>query len=238
MKKEYQLFFDLIYYFILPILIWEFCRGFLSDYAIILVSVFPGILYSFYRFFNTKDVNFTRMYLFSNIIVGLISDLFAGSAIQLLWNDAYYSLGLSLFFWASCFTKRPLFFYFSLDILVLQGYDRKLTRQALLRGETIKILRMLTLFNSFRELIFSIFLMKVLPIYGVEIYTISILLDQLFSFIMSSVLIVGYFYLYKHVNKITVIKKLPARKIKLKLPKGRFRYLFENSYFFLRKHFR
>ncbi len=237
MKKEFHLLYDLIFYFILPILFWEFGRGCISDYATILLSVFPGIIYSLYRFFKTQDINFTRMYLFINILIGLLCDLCAGSALQLLWNDAFYSLGLSLFFLASCFTKRPLFFYFSLDILVLQGYDRKWTRQALLNEESIKILKMLTAVNSIREGMFTVFLVKVLPVYGVEIYIISILLDQLLSIGMSLVLFGGYCYLYKHVGKVTVVKKLPARKLNLKLPKFTIHSLFEDSYFFLRKHF-
>lgn len=233
MKKEYHLFLDLLFYFILPILFWELGRGYISDYPTILISVFPGIFYSLYRFFKTNDITFTRIYLFINIIVGLLCDLCAGSALQLLWNDMFYSLGLSLIFIGSSLTQRPLFFYLSLDILVMQGYDRKLTREILLKKNSMTILRVLSILNGVRELIFMCFLLKCLPIYGIEIYTVSILLDQLFSLCMSGISIVGYYFLYKYVNNITVVHQLPRKNTGC----GLFQYLMENGYFFLRKHF-
>lgn len=237
MPKNLDLVFDVLCYFIFPILCWEVGRVYLSDYIALLISSFPGIVYSLYRYLETSSLSVTRVFLLLNIIIGLFIDLFSGTAPRLLWNDAYYSLGLSLFYLGSCFFFKPLIFYIALDLLVLQGYDRKLTREVLLSKEALTVLRWITLLNSLREFMYAFFLIKTLPEHGVEIYTLSVFLDQLFSFLISGISLIGFYYLYRLLNEIVTVHKYAARKRSFKL-RGRHYYIsFEGSYFFLRKHF-
>ncbi len=237
MIKQVNLLFDIVFYFALPILFWEIGRVYFSDYLSILISSLPGISYSIYRFLQTNGANFTRLFLFLNILIGLLIDLCSGTALQILWNDAYYSLGLCIVYLISCFFRKPLFFYFALDILVLQGYDRKMTKEILLKKGALKTLRIMSLVNGMKELLFTILLMELLPRHGVEIYTFSILLDQLISFIMSGISIIGYLYLYKLINEMVVVNKISERKKPLSLPAKWYHLFLESSYFFLRKHF-
>ena len=143
MIKQVNLLFDIVFYFAMPILFWEISRVYFSDYVSILISSLPGISYSIYRFLQTNGANFTRLFLFLNILIGLFIDLCSQTALQLLWNDAYYSLGLCIVYLTSCLFRKPLFFYFALDILVLQGYDRKLTKEILLKKGALLTLRIM-----------------------------------------------------------------------------------------------
>lgn len=238
MEKKWHLLLDIFFYFFLPIFIWEIGRGGISDYVTMILSSFPGIAYSFFRFLHTKSsLNFTRLILLLNILIGLIIDLCSGSALQLLWNDTFYSLSLCVLYLASCFFHKPLIFYFALDILALQGYDRKLTKEILLKKESQRVLRTISVMNGIREFIYTITVMKGLSKYGVEIYTFSIWLDQLLSFTMSVISVAGFFYINRFMNQIVSVKKNTLRKQSLKLPGKYYYYYFESSYFFLRKHF-
>src|SRR5213595_2070357 len=107
MIKQLNLLFDIVFYFAMPILFWEISRVYFSDYISILISSLPGISYSIYRFLQTNGANFTRLFLFFNIFIGLFIDLCSGSALQILWNDAYYSLGLCISYLISCFFRKP-----------------------------------------------------------------------------------------------------------------------------------
>jgi hypothetical protein len=237
MIKQLNLLLDLLFYFVLPILFWELGRVYLSDYVTILVSSFSGIIYSLYRFLQSSGINFTRVYLFVNVLIGMFIDLCSRTALQLLWNDVYYTLVLGMVFFISSFCWKPLFFYFALDILVLQGYDRKLTKEIFLTKEAMRTLRILNLLNGIKEFVLTVVLIDLLQTHGVEIYTLSVLLDQLIGFIVSGLSLIGYLHLYKLMNGIVIIKKIAVPPKKLILPQNWYHLHFENNYFFLRKHF-
>lgn len=237
MPKNLTLLFDVLFYFILPIFCWEVLRVYLSDYLAILISSFPGIGYSIYRYLQTKALSFTRLFLLINIISGLLIDLLSRTALQVLWNDAFYSLGLSVLYLGSCFLFKPLLFYFTLDILVLRGYDRKLTKEILLTKEALRIFRITTLMNSIREVIYASFLLMLIPKYGVEMYTYSIIFDQLFSFLMSGVSLIAFIFLHRLIHEIVTVNKYSSRKRFSKARGLDYYFYFEGSYFFLRKHF-
>jgi hypothetical protein len=235
MQKDFNLFLDILFYFVLPICLWEFGREYLPDYLAMILSSLPGIFYSISRYLLINKLNFTRMYLLINIFAGLIMDLFSGSAIWLIWNNAIYSLGLCLIFVGSCLINKPLFLYFSLDILEEQGYDRLLTKELFTEKRSWKIINLLTILNGLREFIFSIVLMDLIKKFGIEIYSLSILIDQVFSFLMSIITVIFYVHLYKFLNQIILVKKVgrPSRKRKVRLPLLWYYYHMERFYFFI-----
>lgn len=237
MRKDFYLLWDLFFYFLIPIFCWEIGRQYLPDYMAMILSSFPGIFYSVLRLYQTGSLFFTRIYLLINIIAELSVDLLSGSALRLLWNTAFYSLGLCFVYFFSCIINKPLFLYFSLDILVQQGYDRKITREVFFGRTALKILKTLTYINGFRELTFAILLIRLIKKRGVEIYTFSILLDQLFSFLISGVSILVFFYLYKLLNEIIPIKKLKRRQTQWRIWGKWCYFYFERSFYFFSNHF-
>jgi hypothetical protein len=238
MQNDLHLFLDLLFYFVLPILLWEFGRQYLPDYIAMILSSLPGVFYSFSRFLQSNKLNFTRMFLLMNIIIGLIIDLFSGSAIWLLWNNVFYSLGLSLIYVGSCIINKPLFLYFLLDILEEQGYDRRLTEELFFEKSAQQIIKLLTFINGIRELVYSFILMNLVTKYGIEIYSLSIVIDQIFGFLMSVITVIVFIYLYRFLNKAVSVKKggKPIRKKRLRLTPLWYFFHFERCYFFFYNH--
>lgn len=238
MQKDMHLLYDILYYFVVPILFWKLGRDYFSDYLIIVFSSIPGIFYSIYRFVKSSELNFTRMFLLANIVAGLAIDILSRSAIQLLWCDVFYSIGLCLLYLLSCLIKKPIFSYFSLDIFVIQGYDRALTKELFLEKAAFKVLLSITLMNGIRELLYALFLIKFLKKYGVEAYSISIFLDQFFGLVMSGFSIVGFMYLYRLTNQIVSVKagNHLTRRRSIKLSMNWYQFHFENSCFFFWNH--
>jgi hypothetical protein len=238
MQKDFHLILDILFYFVLPICLWEFGRKYLPDYIAMILSSLPGVFYSLSRFLQSNKLNFTRMFLLINIIVGLIIDLFSGSAIWLIWNNVFYSLGLSLIYVGSCLINKPLFLYFSLDILEVQGYDRRLTEELLFEKSAQQIIKILTFINGIRELVYSIILMNLLTKYGIEIYSFSIVIDQFFGFFMSVITVIVFIYLYRFLNKTVSVKKWDKsiRKKRLRLTPLWYYFHFERCYFFFYNH--
>lgn len=231
MRKNLSLFWDFVFYFLVPIFCWEIGRRYLSDYIAMIISSLPGIIYSIERLRQTGKLSFTAFYLLINIMIELSIDLLSGSALQLLWNTAIYSLVLCLVSLISCIVNKPLFLYFSLDILVQQDYDRKITKQEFTNPAAIKILKALTLINGIRELIFALLLMHLIKKFGVEIYTFSILIDRLLSIIISALSLIGFVYLYKLLNDIITVKNRRERKLGLMSMNWCY-FHFEQSFFY------
>jgi hypothetical protein len=239
MRKEWYLLIDLFFYFLFPFVIWETCRHFINDYLAIILSSLPGIFYSLYRLFHSMELNFTRIFLFTNIIGELLVDLLSGSALQLLWNAVFYSFGLALLYLVSCFINKPFFLYFAFDILVSQGYDRNITMEMLNETNSFNILKIITFANTFNHLSYALLLMPMISKKGIEAYTDSLIIDQILIFIMSAVSVVGFFFIHKNLNEIKLVHQMkshsPRRKNVSKLAYYWFPNHYEKNYFFLNK---
>ncbi|MDP4083146.1 MAG: VC0807 family protein [Bacillota bacterium] len=234
MRKDLGFLWDIVFYFLLPIILWEIGREYLPDYIAMIISSLPGIFYSFQRWFQTGKLYFTRVFLLINIVAELSIDLLSGSALQLLWNTAFYSLVLCFIYLVSCILNKPLFLYFSLDLLVQQGYDRQLSKEVFVEKAALSVLKKLTFINGLRELIYAMTLMHQIKIMGVGVYTFSILLDQLFTFLISVISMIGFIYLYKLLNEIKLVKKIgkPARGMQKRAFIHWCYFYFERCFFF------
>ncbi len=136
---------DIILYFIFPLFFWDTGRIFLGDYATILFSSVPGIVYTLYRFKITERFNFTGLFIILNLSSGIIVDILSVSAIQLLWNNVWLSFFLAMIYFISCLIKKPIHLFLTLDILVLRGYDQSLTKERLYEDKTLILLNIITL---------------------------------------------------------------------------------------------
>ena len=64
-----------------------------------------------------------------NLTAGFLVDFLSGSVLQLLWNNVFNSVALVLIYSVSLATGKPLYLYFALDLIVKQGYDRRITKE-------------------------------------------------------------------------------------------------------------
>lgn len=115
---------DIICYLIFPIVIWNYGKNHIGEYYAMLVSTLPGILYSIVRFILLKRVNLFGIFMVLNLLIGTLVDVLAGSAIQMLWNDVFYSYILALIFIVTIVVNKPLFLFLSLDLVEMQGHNR------------------------------------------------------------------------------------------------------------------
>lgn len=58
-----------------------------------------SFIYVFYRYWLIRKVQWFGTFLIVNLAVSTLLNIFAGSALQMLWNDVWYSIVLSVFFW-------------------------------------------------------------------------------------------------------------------------------------------
>ncbi|MGM0846412.1 MAG: VC0807 family protein [Bacillota bacterium] len=209
MKKNIVLL-DLIFYAALPLLFWNFFRDDIGDYYAMLFSSIPAILYSVYRFWEMKRVNIFGIYLIGTLVIGTLIDVLAGSALQLLWNNVYFALTMSLFFLITMILQKPITLYFGLDFAELQGYDRRFSKKLYEQKPIFQVFQWITLVFAVRSGVLAAANAWLIAEYGVEAFDKGILLKQAFSWFMTGITVAGFFYIGK------IIKDSPELVDKVK----------------------
>nr|WP_302466781.1 VC0807 family protein [Heyndrickxia camelliae] len=207
-----MLIFDVFLFFLFPLVCWETCRGLVGDYPAMILTTIPGIIYSLYRFKNNQKLTFTGLFVILNLIVGLLLDLLSGSALQLLWNNIFYSLTLLFIYLISLIFKRPLYLYFALDLMTLKGYDRKITKELFFEKKIYKLFKLTTIIYCINELIYTFCLIQWILKYGVEAYRLDIILDNILNMFLSGTSFVVFIIIHLRVNEITPVKNIALKK--------------------------
>ena len=141
MQQKHIMWFDIIFYVVFPIFIWNMARDYTGDYIAMLISSVPGIIYTVYRFVLLKKVNTFGIYMIATLIIGTVLDLIAGGGLQLLWNNIYYDFVMGAFFILTVIFMRPIWLFFTVDFMELQGGDRKQLKKQF-RKASIRLLLM------------------------------------------------------------------------------------------------
>ncbi|SDL93044.1 VC0807 family protein [Sediminibacillus halophilus] len=196
MKKNIVLL-DIIFYVLFPLFIWHFIRDFIGDYYAMLLSSVPGIIYSVYRFFELKRINFFGVFILVTLMIETLIDILAGSSLQLLWNNVFYAAAMSLFFLSSIIIKKPITLYFGLDLAELQGHDRKFSKCLYYQKRLFLIFQLITLVFALRSGVLAVVKAWLIIEYGVEAFDKGIILRQAFSWVMTGITIAGFFYIGK-----------------------------------------
>ena len=121
MKKESNLIiYDLILYLVFPLVLYKVLQHYFSDYWAMLLPTVPGILYTLFRFWYTKQFNVTGIFIISTLTVSTAVDLLAlGSAKNLIVYNVYYHFALVGVFLILLALKKPLPYYFMIDIAAI-----------------------------------------------------------------------------------------------------------------------
>ena len=225
---------DIILYFIFPLFFWDIGRILLGDYATILFSSVPGIIYTLYRFKITERFNFTGLFIILNLSSGIIVDILSVSAIQLLWNNVWLSFFLAMIYFISCLVKKPIHLFFTLDILVLRGYDQSLTKERLYEDKTLILLNIITLIYCIVECSYAFIMIHWISLYGVEAFHLDIILDNILNIVMTGISIVSFIFINNRMDVI-VSNKTRTRKNRSYTP-GWDQISLERSYFYFCNH--
>lgn len=230
---------DFVLFFIFPLGFWELGREVVGDYPAMLLSTLPGIFYSFYRFKNNARLNYTGICVILNLIAGLLVDFLSGSALQLLWNNVFYSAALLFIYSVSIAAKKPLYLYFTLDLMAMRGYDRKIIKELFFEKKTYKLFQIITLIYCANELIYIVCLSSWIMKYGVEAYRLDIILVSSLNIMLSIASLAAFFFIHQAVNEITSVKKIaiakPRRKL-LSISSYWTSFHFERAYFYFSTH--
>lgn len=202
---------DLIFYLALPLFVWHVLRDHVGDYYAMLLTSVPGIIYTLYRFKETKKLNVTGTFILASLVIGTVIDLLSGSALRLLWNNVFYSLAMGVFFVGTMLFKRPLALYFALDVAELQGHDRKFSKHLYYHKPLLLIFQGITLILALRSGLFAGVNSWLIIEYGVEAFDKGILLKQVLGWVITAITVIGFFYVGKVIqDSPELIKKVQA----------------------------
>lgn len=188
---------DLIFYIIFPIVVWNFSKGIIGDYYAMLLSSVPGIIYSLIRFISLKRVNFFGVFMIFTLSIGTLIDILSGSAIQMMWNNVVYSYILSLFYIVTLLVNKPLFLFLSLDLVEMQGQNRKKMKEQFYLKNILKVFKLITLGFAFREILIASINIWLINKYGVDAYDKGLIFKQILSWLITGVSMYGFIYISK-----------------------------------------
>src|SRR5699024_11301313 len=83
---------DLIFYLVLPYVIWKFGKEPLCDYLAMILSTVSGFVYTIYRFILEKQFNIAGLFIIGSLALSTTVDLLSGSAERMLWYSVYVGL--------------------------------------------------------------------------------------------------------------------------------------------------
>lgn len=186
---------EVIFYAVLPYVIWNYAREPLGDYIAMLTSTIPGIVYTIYRFMLDKQFSITGLFILGSLVLGTTLDLLSGSAEQMIWNGVYLSLFYTLLYIITLIIKRPLSLYYAVDFLYLQGYARTDSRTLFFQKGIFKWFQFIQAIFIMRGFIMTGLTVYLLKKYGIDGYG-SMLVYKLIVGWAFSILTIGmYFYI-------------------------------------------
>jgi hypothetical protein len=192
---------DLICYVIFPLVIWNFSKDYIGDYYAMLISSVPGIIYSIIRFILLKKINLFGIFMIANLSLGTLIDVLSGSAIQMLWNNVFYSYAFALFFIVTILMKKPIYLFLSLDVVEMQGHNREKMKALFYQDKPLFIFKLITLGFAFREVLLASIKVWLIMKYGVDAFDKGIILRQVLNWTITGISIYGFIHIFKILNQ-------------------------------------
>ncbi|MGM9986246.1 MAG: VC0807 family protein [Bacillaceae bacterium] len=193
---------DLLFYLALPFLFYKICQGFLGDYYSMLLSTVPGIFYTLYRFWKTRQWNVTGMFILGTLIVSTLTDVLAGNADKMILYSVYYQIGLGIFIFSTGLFKQPLTYHFALDFAVLQGHDREISKKLYKHKTIYKYFRYLLYFFGGKTLLFAGLSYWFYLKYGTKSYFMKNAVFTAGGWIFGIVFAAGFIYIGKKITEL------------------------------------
>ncbi|QFT87641.1 hypothetical protein FIU87_03165 [Bacillus sp. THAF10] len=166
-----------------------------------LISSIPGIIYSLIRFILLKKINLFGIFIISNLFLGTLIDVLSGSAINLLWNNIYYSYFLGILFLFTIFLNKPIALYFALDFVELQGQNRIKMKEIFYQKRILNIFKLITFVFAFRDILLASIKWWLISTYGIESFDKGLVLRQIFSWVLTGLSIYGFIYVSNIINE-------------------------------------
>ncbi|WP_088044304.1 VC0807 family protein [Bacillus sp. EAC] len=193
MKKESNLIiYDLILYLVFPLVLYKFLKPVIGDYWAMIVPTIPGILYTLFRFWYTKQFNVTGIFLISTMTVSTAVDLYAGSASNLILYNVYYHFALVAVFFLLLVLKKPLPYYFMIDIAAIQGQDREESKKLYKHPSLFKLFNYLMIAWIIKDILFAAAQWWMLENYGIKAYYSRTIIFTVGGYVFGIIMAIGY----------------------------------------------
>lgn len=194
---------DILFYIILPFIIWSYGRESLGDYWAMLLSTSPGFIYTVFRFVIDRQFNITGTFILISLLIGTLVDLLSGSAERMLWNQVIVGLAFSLIYLGSLTLKKPLALYFFVDLAYLQGYERENSKKLFFRRELLIWFQLLTLLFVVRGVTLAGLKSWLIYKYGVDAYSSMLLYMRVIGGSFSVLMAIGYVFIGIKIKQVT-----------------------------------
>ncbi|PGS55429.1 VC0807 family protein [Bacillus sp. AFS041924] len=194
MKKESNLIiYDLILYLVFPLVLYKVLQHYFSDYWAMLLPTVPGILYTLFRFWYTKQFNVTGIFIISTLTVSTVVDLLAlGSAKNLIVYNVYYHFALVGVFLILLALKKPLPYYFMIDIAAIQGQDREESKKLYKQPSLFKVFQYLFIAWIVKDIVFAIGQWWMVDTYGLKAYYSRTIIFTVGGYVFGIIMAIGY----------------------------------------------
>ncbi|WP_042225066.1 VC0807 family protein [Oceanobacillus manasiensis] len=194
-------FFDIICYAAIPFLIWNYGRESLGDYWAILLSTFPGIIYTIFRFVKEKQFNILGLFIIGSMGISTTVNLLSSTAESMLWNQVYLGLVYGIIFLLSILIKQPLALHMAVDWAYLQGHPRKSSRKLFIQPQLLKWFQLLTLLFVARSLFMNGLKAFLLQTYGADGYGKMLIYMNISGWIFTAILSMGFIFISVKINQ-------------------------------------
>lgn len=201
--NKYFIFLELLFYAVLPYAIWKFGREPFGDYAAMLLSTVPGIIYTVYRFAKDRQFNVTGLFILSSMLIGTTVDLLAGSAEQMIWNNVYLGLFYTFIYVILFIIKKPFPLYVAIDFAYLQGYARKDSKNLFFQKGIFGWFQLIQVVFIIRGLVMAGITVFLLRKYGIDGYGDMLIYKRVASWVFSGIVMGMFFYINVIVQKYT-----------------------------------
>ncbi|MTT31721.1 hypothetical protein GMB86_06805 [Terrilactibacillus sp. BCM23-1] len=191
---------DFILYLIFPLVIWNVFKNYMDDYYAMLISSIPGIVYSIIRFILLKKINLFGVALITNLTIGILIDVLAGSAIQMLWNEVFYSYIVAFIFIVTILINKPIFLVFSLDFVEMQGHTREQLKKVFYQKKILFVFKLITYGFALREILLATIKIWLIQKYGIHSFDKGLILRQILNWTITGISMYGFIYISKCLN--------------------------------------
>lgn len=194
-SNKYLIFLELLFYAALPYVIWKFGREPFGDYAAMLLSTVPGIIYTVYRFAKDRQFNVTGLFILGSMLIGTAVDLLSGSAEQMIWNNVYLGLFYTLLYVILFIVKQPFSLYIAVDFAYLQGHARKESKALFFQKGIFLWFQLIQVVFIIRGLVMAGITVFLLRKYGIDSYGDMLIYKRVASWVFSGILMGMFFYI-------------------------------------------
>lgn len=202
-SNKYLIFLELLFYAALPYAIWKFGREPFGDYAAMLLSTVPGIIYTVYRFAKDRQFNVTGLFILGSMLIGTTVDLLSGSAEQMIWNNVYLGLFYTFLFVILFIVKQPISLYIAVDFAYLQGYARKDSKALFFQKGVFRWFQLIQIVFIIRGLVMAGITVFLLRKYGIDSYGDMLIYKRVAGWVFSGILTGMFFYISVVIQKYT-----------------------------------